>query len=231
MSLGRVNDLYARLKDMTVTFRVRPGERINEVALSREFEVSRTPLREALNRLVTENLIEFRPGEGFFCRALDAKTIFDLYELRSILEAAAVRIACERGTQEGFAELRDKLHSSGLKTEDQTIAQVTDGDEAFHIGIAQIAGNDELVRQLGQINDRIRFIRWIDMTSRVRTTKGEHLLIMEALQARDADTAVTVMQNHIDKRMDQVVDAVKEGYSNIYMNGPESLFDRVIERS
>lgn len=229
MSEGRVNDVYMRLKDMAVTFQVRPGERINEVALSREFQVSRTPLREALNRLVAEHLIEFRPGAGFFCRALDPKTIFELYELRSILEVSAVRIACERGTKERIAALRDQLFESGLKTANRTIAEVTEGDEAFHIEIAGIAGNDELVRQLSQINDRIRFIRWVDMASRVGTTKGEHVRILEALEARDADTAAAVMQSHIEKRMDQIVDAVKEGYSNIYMNGPEDLFGRIVE--
>lgn len=229
MSEGRVNDVYALLKDMAVTFQVRPGERINEVALSRELQVSRTPLREALNRLVTEHLIEFRPGAGFFCRALDAKTIFELYELRAILEVAAVRLACARGSEEGFAALRKQLFDSGLKTENRTIAEVTEGDEAFHIAIARIAGNEELVRQLGQINDRIRFIRWVDMAARVGTTKGEHVRILESLEARDADTAAAVMQGHIEKRMDQIVDAVKEGYSNIYMNGPEDLFGRIVE--
>ncbi len=229
MSEGRVNDVYTLLKNMAVTFQVRPGERINEVALSRKFQVSRTPLREALNRLVTEHLIEFRPGEGFFCRALEPKTIFELYELRAILEVAAVRLACDRGSKESFAALRDQLFGTGLKTVDRTIAEVTEGDEAFHVEIARIAGNQELVHQLCQINDRIRFIRWIDMTARVATTKGEHVRILEALEARDAETAAAVMRGHIEKRMDQIVDAVKEGYSNIYMNGPEDLFGRIVE--
>lgn len=229
MSEGRVEEIYARLKDMTVTFRVRPGERINEVALSRALQVSRTPLREALNRLVSEQLIEFRPGAGFFCRALDATTIFELYELRAILEVAAVRLACARGDEAGIAALRDRLYDGGLKTANRTIAEVTEGDEAFHLGIARLAGNDELVGQLEQINDRIRFIRWVDMTARVHTTKGEHVEILEALEARDAETAAAVMQGHIEKRMDQVVEAVKEGYSNIYVDGPEELFGRVVE--
>ncbi len=67
MSEGRVEALYNKLKDMAVDFRIRPGERINEVALARELDASRTPLREALNRLVAERLIDFNPGKGFFC--------------------------------------------------------------------------------------------------------------------------------------------------------------------
>ncbi|WP_210311639.1 GntR family transcriptional regulator, partial [Brucella endophytica] len=66
MSEGRVEALYAQLKEMTVNFRLRPGERLNEVMLARELDASRTPLREALNRLVAEQLIDFQPGKGFF---------------------------------------------------------------------------------------------------------------------------------------------------------------------
>ncbi|MEZ5873062.1 MAG: GntR family transcriptional regulator [Nitratireductor sp.] len=65
MSETRVEALYGALKRMAVDFRIRPGERINEVALARELDASRTPLREALNRLVAEQLIEFQPGKGF----------------------------------------------------------------------------------------------------------------------------------------------------------------------
>ena len=71
MSDTRVEDIYGRLKAMVVGFGIRPGERLNEVALSRELGASRTPLREALNRLMAERLVEFRPGAGFFCRALE----------------------------------------------------------------------------------------------------------------------------------------------------------------
>ena len=93
MSEGRVEALYIRLKERAVNFEFRPGERINEGAIARELDASRTPLREALNRLVAERLIAFRPGQGFFCRALDSRTIFELYEMRAVIEVAAVRRA------------------------------------------------------------------------------------------------------------------------------------------
>ncbi|MEO1457097.1 MAG: FCD domain-containing protein, partial [Pseudomonadota bacterium] len=79
-------------------------------------------------------------------------------------------------------------------------------------------------------NERIRFIRWVDMAARVATTKGEHRAIMAAIEARDEAAAVAVMTAHIARRMDQVVEAVREGYSNIYVNGPAALAERVLER-
>ena len=109
--------------------------------------------------------------------------------------------------------------------------EVTHTDETFHLGIAALSGNAELVRQLGQINERIRFIRWLDMASRVGTTKGEHMGIMEAIERRDADRAASVLQAHIGRRMDEIVSAVKEGFSSIYVAGPEEIFDRQVEKA
>ena len=86
MNEGRVEELYTQLKELVVIFRIKPGERINEGALAKELNASRTPLREALNRLVAEQLVEFFPGKGFFCRELDPQSIFELYEARETVE-------------------------------------------------------------------------------------------------------------------------------------------------
>lgn len=229
MSEGRVEELYARLKDMAVGFRIRPGEKINEVALARELDASRTPLREALNRLVAEQLFDFEPGRGFFCRELDPDTVFGLYELREIMEVAAVRLACRRGSDDAIAALKQELYAHGLDYAGKTVREVTERDEAFHLGIARLTGNAELTGELERINERIRFVRWIDMANRVGGTKGEHRAIMAAIEARDADKAAALLQTHIAKRMDQVIAAVREGISSIYMNGAEDIFMRRLD--
>ena len=229
MSEGRVEALYSRIKEMTVDFQIRPGERINEGALARDLQASRTPLREALNRLVTERLIEFRPSKGFFCRDLDAGSIFELYELREIIEESAVRRACERGADTEIQSLKSALFDKGLDYQGKTVREVTDQDESFHLGIARLSRNEELVHQLERINERIRFIRWIDMAAHVAKTRNEHKLIMQAVEDRDADRAAAIMRSHIEKRVDQIVAAVKEGYSSLYVAGAEELFERRID--
>src|SRR5690606_8809543 len=78
--------VYEQIKSMAITYRFRPGERINEVDLARQLNVSRTPLREALNRLATEGFLTTAPNRGFFGRPLDTKAVFDLYEFRRCLE-------------------------------------------------------------------------------------------------------------------------------------------------
>ncbi|NOD86629.1 GntR family transcriptional regulator [Ruegeria sp. HKCCD6119] len=232
MAGPRVDDIYDQVKAMAVSFRLRPGDRLNEVALSRDLGVSRTPLREALNRLVAERLFDFRPGQGFFCRPLDAQSVFDLFELRQIIESAAARSACTKATDEGLQRLRDELYETGIDITGLTIEEAVARDEAFHLGIARLSGNMELLQTLTRINERIRYIRWISMSmDRVQKSKDEHKHVMQALLDRDADEAARVLAAHITKRMDQVQDAVRHGITNIYMEGAEDISTRIVEEA
>ncbi|MEM1004831.1 MAG: GntR family transcriptional regulator [Pseudomonadota bacterium] len=230
MAGPRVDDIYDQVKAMAVSFRIRPGDRLNEVALSRDLGVSRTPLREALNRLIAERLFDFRPGQGFFCRSLDAQTVFDLFELRQITEIAALRMACDRATDENLQKLHDDLYATGLNVVGLTVQEAVSRDEAFHLGIANLSGNTELLQTLIRINERIRYIRWVSMTlDRVQRSKEEHKQVMQALLNRDAETAALALGAHISKRMDQVQDAVRHGISSIYMEGSEAVPTRIVE--
>src|SRR5580698_6564125 len=95
-----VDRVHRELRGMAMTFRFLPGERLNEAILAKELGVSRTPLREALNRLSTEGFLTFSANNGFFRKPLDVKEIFDLYEFRMYLELSAVKLAVERATDE-----------------------------------------------------------------------------------------------------------------------------------
>ncbi len=230
MAEGRVEDIYDQLKTMAVGYRLRPGDRLNEVTLSRELGVSRTPLREALNRLVAENLFDFRAGAGFFCRGLDPQTVFDLYELRQITEAAAARLACERASDADLQSLSDDLLTRGIATAGLTVAEACARDEAFHMGVARLGSNAVLVTQLSRINERIRYVRWVSLSlGRLRKSKDEHVALMQALLDRDADQAATIINAHIGKRMDQVTEVVRHGISNIYMDMGGELSEQIVE--
>lgn len=232
MAGPRVDDIYDQVKAMAVSFRLRPGDRLNEVALSKELGVSRTPLREALNRLVAERLFDFRPGQGFFCRPLNAQSVFDLFELREIIETAAVRAACLKATDDQLTDLRDELYATGIDITGLTVQEAVSRDEAFHLGIARLSGNAELLQILTRINERIRYIRWISMSlDRVQRSKDEHKRVMQALLDRNAEEAARVLGAHITKRMDQVQEAVRYGISSIYMEGSDDISGRIIEEA
>jgi len=215
--VSNVDRLYAEVKTMAAGFEIRPGERINESVLARSLGASRTPLREALNRLTAEGYLTFQQGKGFFCRSLTPQEIFDLYEARLALELATVRLACERAKDEEIAALRQFLMETGPDEGGRSIAALVELDEIFHQRIAALSGNRELAGMLENIGGRIRFVRWLDMERRRRETQGEHLEIVQALAHRDPDAAVTVMRKHVERRREAITAAVREGYSRLYV--------------
>src|SRR3546814_7121160 len=159
---------------MARVYRVRPGQRRNEGELAREREISRTPLREAMHRLVSECLLALFSGRGFFARPLELKEFFDLYEARLGLEIAIVQLACEWATDEWLAAMDVYLDDSVQAQESAPIEHLLQLDEGFHERVAEITGNAELLRMLRNINARIHFFRWVDMQGRRDHTQGEH---------------------------------------------------------
>lgn len=216
---------YARLREMAINYRFRPGERLNEGALARELAVSRTPLREAMHRLVSEGLLDLVSGRGFYARALDVKEVFDLYEARLALETSIVGLACERASPAWLAETGRYLDRSVRAHESEPLERLLELDEGFHERLAESTGNRELLRALRSINARIHFFRWIDMQGRRDNTQAEHRALVAAIGAGDAARAVEITRTHITRRLDQIVDGIREGYAQLYMGTGPKLSD------
>src|SRR3569832_1220939 len=125
-----VDRVYEQLKAMAVSYEFKPGERLNEGDLAKRLGVSRTPLREALNRLNTEGNQRNTPDKGFFCRELDAHEIFDLYELRKSIEVASVRLAIKRAKDEDIAALLAFLDAAGPDPGERSSVELVALDEA-----------------------------------------------------------------------------------------------------
>jgi DNA-binding GntR family transcriptional regulator len=213
-----VEQVYDKLKAMSVGYDFKPGERLNEGVLASALGVSRTPLREALTRLTTEGLLRFSPGKGFFCRDLDAQEVFSLYEMRKIVEVEALRLSLERAKDEDIEALLTFLENTGPEPGNRSVEELVRLDETFHESLMAMSGNLEMLRVLRNINARIRFVRWIDMERcDRRVSQNDHREILLGLKARDADRCIPILARHIDRRHDQIATALKEGLAQIYM--------------
>lgn len=206
---------YQQLRQMAMTFQIRPDERVNEVELAERLEISRTPIREALNRLVAEGLLVTH-SRGFSARKLIPKEVADLYEARAEVEATIVRLACVRVSDDDLARLEKFVTESIAEREEAGIDRLVQLDVAFHEHLALLSRNDELLRVLRSINDRIYFIRWINMDGRRKTTQGEHWKVFELLKRRDAASAEEQLRKHILLRNDQILEVIKKAYTHIY---------------
>jgi DNA-binding GntR family transcriptional regulator len=213
-----IADLYDAVKAMAVQFDFKPGQRINEVELARRLNVSRTPLREVLNQLMVEGFVTRSVNRGFIGRPLDAKQIHSLYEFRSVLECGIVRVACERATDAQIDALQAAVEASRDVPEDTDATRLLALDEQFHVALARLTANEEFERSLESVNARIHFVRWIDMQQGRRShTQAEHLRIVRALQARDDQLLQSLMASHIGRRLDQITEVIRTGFSTIYM--------------
>lgn len=220
-----VDQAYVTLRDKAINFEFKPGDRINESALTRELGVSRTPMREALNRLVAEGFLTLSPGHGFRCRELQPDAISDLYELRCALEAEAARRLIEDGVDAEIQRLvrhLDFTEPTYQACEDAT--ELARMDEAFHIMIAECAANREIVNALNNVNERMRFVRTINIKQLCASSDPNgpigldaHRRIVVAIQERDVEAAVTALRRHIERRKEQVIDLVRLAYSEIYV--------------
>lgn len=222
-----VDRVYDRLRQMAADFEFKPDERINESTLSDTLGASRTPLREALNRLVAEGFLTFRNGRGFFCRSLSPERIVELYEARQAIECEALRRSAQRASGEDIQAVMDYLDRTEPHYETcDSAVELLEMDEDFHIRLARLCGNSELVGMLRNINDRIRYVRLVDLKMiaaerQIAKNQGAqlsaHRVILNALSARDEATAVLAMRNHIERRREEATEAVRIAYSQLYV--------------
>ncbi len=213
----RGSDVFQTLRDMAISYQLRPGVRLSEIELAAQLGVSRTPVREALARLVTEGFLE-PCTRGYMRRPLQVQDVLDLYEARMAVERECLRYAVERASEEQIAEMQSFLELSRTANPATRAQELVELDEAFHNRIAAMSGNAELARMLNNLNERVRFIRWIDMEKVGRdSTQKEHGAIADAIARRDTSAAATMMDDHIALRREQIVEAVTQGLARIFL--------------
>ena len=217
---SNVDRITAQLRRMAAEFVIKPDERIREGEMAARLSVSRTPLREALNRLVSEGFLTFTSGQGFFCRSLTPDRILDLYEARAAVECEAMRLAIARATDTDISALKADLDRSEplYETATDRIA-LLEMDEAFHMALTRMSHNAELANMLTNINGRIRYVRMIglDMDRSEPRRMTAHRAILDALAARDQARALYTLRAHIELRKEDATRAVRDAFSHIYV--------------
>ena len=222
-SQGTVEWAYHQLKQMAANYAFKPDARLNEGELARHLETSRTPLREALNRLVAEGFLTFRSGQGFFCRSLTPQEIMDLYEARAAIECEAVKLAAQRADAEAVRQLEDFLSDSHATYRPETSpVELVRLDEEFHLRLAALSGNAELVRLLENVNGRLHFVRLVDLKSLTKrnghevVTTAPHRGILEAVKRGNPDAAQAAMRLHIERRLESITEIVRNAFAELY---------------
>ena len=193
----RSDDVYERLREAILTGRARPNERLIEAELADRLQVSRTPIRESLQRLAAEGLVVSR-RRGWVVLEHTSVEIREIYEARAALEGYCARLAAQRATDAQLKEIASLHHPKrNLKSSRQHLVEIND---RFHDAILAAAQNERLA-------DMIRRNRTYYFTFRIAQLYSDeeadasiagHQAIVRALLQRDANRAEREMRAHID---------------------------------
>ncbi|MBF4635006.1 GntR family transcriptional regulator [Agreia pratensis] len=191
----QTTQLYERLRTSILTLDLLPGQSLAERGLEARFEASRTPVRAALVRLEAEGLVR-RDGRSFAVAPIDLAEIGQLAEYREAVETAAVRLAVQRASDDDLDALADELTSTA---DANAAGESVQAGGDFHSRLAELAGNPFFSTAVAASLRRLERTRWLEASSAGSRdhARDEHLRILEAVRARDADRAAALIAEHI----------------------------------
>ncbi|EGF30013.1 transcriptional regulator, GntR family [Oxalobacteraceae bacterium IMCC9480] len=194
--------VYGNLRDDIFALRLLPGDQVTESDIAAYFDVSRTPVREALQRLQRDGLMQGYVRGGWEVVPVDFKRYEDLFEMRRVIELYAVTRLCQEGV--GIDQsLIDGLQLTWCCPVDQRLVdglQVATLDEGFHQTLVRATGNLEMATTFDRLTDRVRIVRRLDFLygDCVQLTYDEHAAILGAITTRDSAAALGLMTAHIE---------------------------------
>jgi DNA-binding GntR family transcriptional regulator len=198
---GEVDRVYRLLKTSLLECRLSPGELLSEVALARDCSTSRTPVREACNRLAQDGWITRIRQKGYMVTPVTVRDLLQLYEYRKLLEC----FAAEKAAQVAGPDQLDRLArvTEVEQRSEVDINEIVAMNEEFHLGIAEAAGNQ---RVYDQLKLTLEYVHRLDTLSAQKSdTWIPHGEIVNALQARKPYEARQAMATHIDYSRDRML--------------------------
>jgi DNA-binding GntR family transcriptional regulator len=200
MNGSRADFVYDTLENDILSGVYSRGELLTELKLCERLGVSRTPVREALNRLKEQQLVEETSSHSVVVRGVSEQDLIDIYEIRRRIEGYATRLCAERITEEQLAELREIVALQGFYTERGGATNIRDTDSRFHELVYLYCGSRVLQATLSELHHKVQRYRKISVehSERARIAVKEHTDILRALEQHDGDEAERLTVLHIE---------------------------------
>jgi DNA-binding GntR family transcriptional regulator len=194
------NAAYDAIKHRIITCAFRPGEYINELQLSALLKIGRTPVHQALDRLMIEGMVEVIPRKGVIVKPVSLNDVLQIIEVRLINEPFGARIAAEQANDIDLEELSDVVARAKHWASARNVENLMLLDREFHFLIARATKNgvlSELLRNLHERSLRFWFIS-LNGPKQYETVQDEHVAILDAIRKRDPEKAEAAMCRHIE---------------------------------
>jgi len=197
-----------QLRDAILDGEFKPGDPLIEAELAAAFRVSRAPVREALQSLSAEGLVEVVPYHGTTVRLLTPKDIEELYSLRGVLEAFAITRIIERAapdTETTLHQIYERMLAAGTAGD---LRRVSSEDQHFHTTLITLSGNTMLESMWSIVGNRVRQVLSLrnKLNPDLTQIAANHVPIIEAIIARDEPRATALIQKHVASAADLVLE-------------------------
>ena len=189
-----------RIRERIFSHDLKPGERIDEQALARDFGISRTPLREALKVLHNEGLVKLVPRRGCFVAKLSERDVDEIYDMIGMLESACAARAAQAAPAD-LGRLRRATARMTQAAADRNFRRYFDANLAAHEAVKELGGNPWVNNVLHYLRSMCRLWPYnavADIPGRLEQSLQEHEALFAAIEARDPVAAETIMRKHID---------------------------------
>lgn len=203
--------VYELLKRRILTCVLPPGQRLNEKEIAEELRVSRTPLREALNRLGQERLIVRTPYAGYIVAPITEATVHELCELRAMLEAESAALAAERAAPEELQRIQAAIELHYRPGDRATYEAYLDSNLVFHKEVARASHNNRLLEMVMTVLNELQrpLYLGLDIGLDAKAATQEHVVLFAAIKAGKADRAREIHRKQIVSAGDRMLKAMK----------------------
>ena len=206
LELSNICDkVYETLSEQILNYKLKPGERLREEQLAKELGVSRTPVRDAISRLVKEGFARMEPRKGASVNVLEIEDIIEIYDIRIVLESLAVRLAVANVDVRELQRLEKNFSEKSGKA-------LLKADTELHDYILKCSGNKKLIEILSNLHSLVQVFRSAGYAIQERTIKAttDHIDIIKALMKGESTLAETAMQKHIQKTKADIIKIFKQ---------------------
>jgi DNA-binding GntR family transcriptional regulator len=211
------DNAHEHLKRLILTSELAPGEELREIALTEATGFGRSPVREALRRLVQEGFVEVRPRQGYRVSPVTLASVRDLFEMRLLLEPAAVELAALRAPQEELEALHPLAHQTYVPGDTASYERFLEDNREFHVRIARATGNERLARSLRGLLEEMQRLFFIGLANRDSASEmvHEHHDLYDALLAREGARARELVVEQIEASRERVLKGLVSGTDHL----------------
>lgn len=208
-------EVAERLRGLIVQGELAPGDRLNERVLAERFNISRTPLREAIKILALEGLVRLLPNRGAEVTKLTRSNVENMFQVVGALEALAGELACQRASDDDIAEIRRLHNEMWHHFEAGDRAAYFTLNQRIHEKIVDCAGNAELLAIYRNLAQRLHRARYMANFSKSRWSHAmqEHEEILDAIANRDSARLNAILRSHLQNKFDVIKNWLDESDS------------------